>query len=313
MAHYVMERFRETQLSSFWNYRLDANLDGALDWTERRGFLERMRGWNEGQARLAQVLNSAEGYRFKSGFNDSLQGYETHLARLGFPRSGSSDYEFSGLDGYPFMMQANEFELIQSLDGATIPSFSNNNKNTPYLPHIPADRRLCYFDIDYCLGPQFTDESIPYLDKTTTSQIFEDLAFEKFQCGDCLLHMLRQSSSTTSSAKSSSSSSSSSAGGPGLGGEILPLNTQSPAFRQVIVDLNKYNFVIASSPYSFVQLQEPQEARTKLDNIQSREYIEAFFCINDNLGENQTAVEQIRRIFANFLESRFPTPSPWEK
>ncbi|KAG0290511.1 Xanthine phosphoribosyltransferase 1 [Linnemannia gamsii] len=306
MAHYVMERLRETQLSSFWNYRLDFNLDGVLDWTERRKFLERMQRWNEGQARLAEVLNSAQGHDSASGFNDALQGYETHLARLGLPRSGSSEYKLSGLDGYPFMTQADVFELIQSLDGATIPSFSTNSQKTPYQPHVPVDRRLCYFNIDHCLGPQFSDKTIPYLNKTISSQIFEDLAFTKFQCGDCLLHMLRQSSSPTSSTKSSSTSSA------GLGGEILPLNTQSLAFREVIADLHKYNFVIADSPYSFIQLQEPQEAKNKLDHIQSREYIEAFFCINDNVGENPTKVDQIRGIFADFLETRFPIPSPWE-
>ncbi|KAF9341775.1 Xanthine phosphoribosyltransferase 1 [Linnemannia elongata] len=310
MAHYVMERLRETQLTSFWNYRLDANLDGVLDWAERRTFLDRVRTWNEGQAKIAELLNSPQGYKFVSGFNNSLIDHEAHLARLGFPRSGSSDYKLSGLDGYPFMIQANEFELIESLDGTTIPSTSPPSKlDTPYSPYFPVDHRLCYFDIDLCLGPQFSDKSIPALNKTTSTQIFEDLAFTNFQCGDCLLHMLRQSSSPTSSTSSTSKSSS----GPGLGSEILPLDTQSPAFRQVIADLNKYNFVIATSTYSFVQLQEAQDARNKLDLIKNREYIEAFFCINDNAGDNPTTVDQIRTVFADFLEARFPTPSPWEK
>ncbi|KAF9150883.1 Xanthine phosphoribosyltransferase 1 [Linnemannia schmuckeri] len=311
MAHYVMERLRETQLASFWNYRLDANLDGTLDWAERNQFLDRLRTWNGAQAKIAELLNSAQGYKFVSGFNTSLKDHEALLARLGFPRSGSSDYKLSGLDGYPFMIQTNEFELIQSLNGTTTPpSPPPSNKDAPYSPYFPVDHRLCYFDIDRCLGPQFSDKSIATLDKQTSSQIFEDLAFAKFQCGDCLLHMLRQSSSLTSPTRSTSSSS---GGSSGLGGEILPLSTQSPAFRQVIADLNKYNFVIATSPYSFVQLHEPQDARTKLDLIKSREYVEAFFCINDNAGENPTTVDQIRAVFADFLEARFPTPSPWEK
>ncbi|KAF8945460.1 Xanthine phosphoribosyltransferase 1 [Haplosporangium gracile] len=311
MAHYVMERLRETQLASFWNYRLDANLDGILDWAERSQFLDRIRTWNGAQAKIAELLNSAQRSKFVSGFNTSLKDHEAHLARLGFSRSGSSDYRLSGLDGYPLMIQTNEFELIQSLDGTTIPSFTPpSNKDVPYSPYFPVDHRLCYFDIDRCLGSQFSDKSIATLDKQTSFQIFEDLAFTKFRCGDCLLHMLRQSSSLTSPTRSTSSSSE---GNLGQGGEILPLNTQSPAFRQVIADLNKYNFVIATSSYSFVQLQEPQDARTKLDLIKSREYVEAFFCINDNAGENPTTVDQIRAVFADFLEARFPTPSPWEK
>ncbi|KAG9065124.1 Xanthine phosphoribosyltransferase 1 [Linnemannia hyalina] len=310
MAHYVMERLRETQLASFWNYRLDANMDGVLDWDERSRFLDRVRTWNEGQAKTAELLNSAQGYTFVSGFNSSLKDYEANLAKLGFPRSGSSDYKLSGLDGYPFMIKTNEHELIQSLDGTTIPtSAPPSNKDIPYMPTFSVDHRLCYFAIDQCLGPQFSNESILTLNKTTSTQIFENLAFAKFQCGDCLLHMLRQSSSPSSSTSSTSKSSR----GPGLGSEILPLNTQTPAFRNVIADLSKYNFVVATSPYSFVQLHEPQDARRKLDLIKSREYMEAFFCINDNAGENPTTVDQIRAVFADFLNARFPTPSPWEK
>ena len=123
MAHYVMERLRETQLGSFWNYRLDANLDGVLDWAERTRFLDRVRTWNEGQAKAAELLNSAQGSNFVSGFNNSLKDHEAHLARLGFPRSGSSEYRLSGLDGYPFMIKANELELIRSLDGTTFQAY----------------------------------------------------------------------------------------------------------------------------------------------------------------------------------------------
>ncbi|KAF9085032.1 hypothetical protein BGX23_010018, partial [Mortierella sp. AD031] len=94
---------------------------------------------------------------------------------------------------------------------------------------------------------------------------------------------------------------------------ILPLNTKSTAFREVAEDLAKYNYVVATSPYSFIGLTEPQDATNKLNHIKNRQYIEAFFCINDNAGDNPKVVDQIRQIFADFLEARFPIPSPWEK
>ncbi|KAK3846979.1 MAG: hypothetical protein J3R72DRAFT_432836 [Linnemannia gamsii] len=330
MAHYVMERLRETQLASFWNYRLDANLDGTLDWAERSAFVDRVREWNRGQGELVDVIKTPMAYFYVKEFNNSLKGHDANLQRLGFPRSGSTDYKSSGLDGYPFMIQPNDNDVLRGDDfiGITSPSStppSYDNK-TPYLPDVPLEHRLCHIDIHHCLGPKFLDPSIPIIDKTTSAQIFEDLAFSNFQCGDCLLHMLLQpttttttaSTSTTPTTTSSSSSSSSSSYPPkptssGLGAEILPLNTQSQAFRQVIADMSKYNFVVASSPYSFVQLQEPAGARTKLDNILNREYVEAFFCINDNAGDNPRTVHLIREVFANFLETRFPTSSPWEK
>ncbi|KAF9108296.1 Xanthine phosphoribosyltransferase 1 [Mortierella sp. GBA35] len=290
MAHYVIERLRETQLSSFWNYRLDANLDGTLSWAERHLLIERIRRWNQAQQYLAESLTDPveSAYLPVSGFNNSLTDHELKLQRLGYPRSGSSDYKLSGLDGFPFMLQSTvqDFTKTPGKTGAA----------TPYLPHFPVERRTCHLDIDYCLGPQFTDENITVLDKAASTQIFEDLAFAKFRCGDCLLHMLRQSSKL-----------------PGLGSEILPLNTKSTAFREVAEDLAKYNYVIATSPYSFIGLTEPQDATNKLNHIKNRQYIEAFFCINDNAGDNPKVVDQIRQIFADFLEARFPIPSPWEK
>ncbi|KAF9912139.1 Xanthine phosphoribosyltransferase 1 [Linnemannia zychae] len=312
MAHYVMERLRETQLASFWNYRLDANLDGTLDWAERSAFVDRVREWNEEQGKLVEIVKGPLAYTYLNGFNSSLNGYEANLQRLGFPRSGSSDYKLSGLDGYPFMIEPKNLDLLRDdsdTTGSSTPS-SYDNK-TPYQTSVPTEHRLCRIDINYCLGPQFTDPSIPTLDKATSDQIFEDFAFSKFQCGDCLLHMLlAPASSYTSSHFSSSSPPKQSSG---LGAEVLPLDTQSAAYRQVIADMSKFNFVVAASPYSFVQLQGPVDARSKLDGIQSREFIEAFFCINDNAGGSATTVSQIREVFAKFLETRFPTPSPWEK
>ncbi|KAG0270816.1 Xanthine phosphoribosyltransferase 1 [Linnemannia exigua] len=322
MAHYVMERLRETQLASFWNYRLDANLDGTLDWAERSAFVDRVREWNRGQGKLVDIIKGPLAYVYVNRFNNSLKGHEVNLQRLGFPRTGSSDYKLSGLDGYPFMIQPNDNDLLRGDDYIDIasppPVPPSYDSKTPYLSDAPLEHRLCHIDIHHCLGPQFLDPSIPTIDKTTSTQIFEDFAFSKFQCGDCLLHMLLQPTSTTYPTSTTTTSSSSSSSPPkptsnGLGAEILPLNTQSPAYRRVIADMSKYNFVVATSSYSFVQLQEPANARTTLDNIRSREYVEAFFCINDNAGENPKTVHQIREIFANFLEARFPTSSPWEK
>ncbi|KAF8949342.1 Xanthine phosphoribosyltransferase 1, partial [Haplosporangium bisporale] len=102
--------------------------------------------------------------------------------------------------------------------------------------------------------------------------------------------------------------------GEGLSSEILPVDSTSGAYKTVIADLAKYNYVVATSQYSFIQLQTPQTAARDLDRILSHRYYEAFFCINDNVsGDDSQAERQVREIFHAFLEDRFSTPSPLEK
>ncbi|KAF9308830.1 Xanthine phosphoribosyltransferase 1 [Podila horticola] len=275
MAHYVLEKARETMLSSYWMYRLDANQDGSLSWAERDVLIQRVQAWNaaqEANRRKSQLPN------FNRTFYGFMDNYDQDLNKAGFELSGSSDYHVSGLDGYPFMLV-----------------YGNTSKavfyspTTPYTVQEPAQYKTCQFDVDFCLGGQFTDQGVAELDMATSQSVFKRLAFQEFHCGDCLLHILRQTSTA-----------------PGLG--------TTGAYKTVTADLAKYNYVIATSQYSFVQLQTPQTAAGDLDRIMTHRYYEAFFCINDNVDDDDPRAEQsVREIFHAFLEDRFSTPSPWEK
>ncbi|KAG0037142.1 hypothetical protein BGZ82_003056, partial [Podila clonocystis] len=283
MAHYVLEKARETMLSSYWMYRLDANQDGSLSWLERDALIQRVQAWN-----AAQDANKRHGLLadFNRTFMGFMDGYDQDLNNGGFDLSGSSDYHVSGLDGYPFML-----------------AYGNTSKavyhspTTPYMVQEQSQHKTCQFDVDFCFGGQFTDQGIAELDTATSQSVFKRLAFQEFHCGDCLLHILRQTSTA-----------------PGLGSEILPVDSTSGAYKTVTADLAKYNYVVATSQYSFIQLQTPQSATRDLDRILTHRYYEAFFCINDNVSDDDPRAEQdVREIFHGFLEDRFSTPSPWEK
>ncbi|KAF9202892.1 Xanthine phosphoribosyltransferase 1 [Haplosporangium sp. Z 27] len=275
MAHYVLERQREIQLSSFWFNRLDANNDGALDWSEREQLIQKIEHWNQ-----------ASDSRSTKDFSSFLKNNEANLNQLGFPHSGSSIYRLSGLDGFPFMIKgANTSRSIQ-----------DTPINKPYLPLESTAIRECKLDIDFCFSPDFRNQTLEKLDVTTTADIFQRMAFAEFHCGDCLLHILRQSATE-----------------PGLGSEILPLDKESDVYKTVTADMAKYNYVIATSPYSFVQLQEPYASQQSLAEILSKKDSEAFFCINDNINDNPRIMGPIQSIFKQFLNERFPIPSPWEK
>ncbi|KAI1310802.1 Xanthine phosphoribosyltransferase 1 [Mortierella claussenii] len=283
LAHYVMERLRETQLTSFWFHRLDADQDGQLDWSERERLLKRIDDWNQIENRHRAFYPPLP---YFDNFTSYLDGYQDRLQQLGYGATGSSIYRQSGLDGYPFILK----------NANTTRSHWVAEDVRPYLVYDEVQLKTCHFDVDFCLGSEFKNSAVPSIDLNRSSEIFERMAFSEFHCGDCLLHMLRQSSTE-----------------PGLASEILPVNTTSESYARVVQDLKKYNYVVASSSYSFVQLGDPISSRSNLNQILTNPDTESFFCINDNAGDNPQVVQMIQQVFKDFLETRFAFPSPWEK
>lgn len=49
MAHYVVEKLRETQLESYWIHWLDQNINVALSWSEREIVISLVQSWNLNQ------------------------------------------------------------------------------------------------------------------------------------------------------------------------------------------------------------------------------------------------------------------------
>ncbi|KAF8916353.1 hypothetical protein BGZ52_000286, partial [Haplosporangium bisporale] len=155
MAHYVFEKERETMLSSYWMYRLDANQDGSLSWSERDTLIQRIQAWNaaqEANKRQNQLAN------FNRTFYGFVDGYELDLNTGGFELSGSSDYHVSGLDGYPFMLAYGDTSKSVQL-----------SPTTPYTVQDQTQHKTCQFDVNFCLGSQFMDKEVAELD-TVTSQ-----------------------------------------------------------------------------------------------------------------------------------------------
>jgi hypothetical protein len=279
MAHYVLERQRETQLDSFWQYRLDANQDGVLDWNEREQLIQRIDLWNK----LNQV-RTRDGQVESLSSPSFLDEADVYLRQLGMEPSGSTTYMLSGMDGFPFMLK-----------NASTASSILGQEQIPYVAADEPKSRTCQLDLDFCLGSAFQDEKIQALDKTTSSKIFQRLAFKEFHCGDCLLLMLRQTAKE-----------------PGLASDIMPLNKSSEAFAKVSNDLAKYNYVVGASYYSFVQLDDIPGSRSVLAGIMSRKDTDTFMCINDHIINDPIIQQTVRDSFQTFLDNRFPTPSPWE-
>ncbi|KAG0378271.1 hypothetical protein BGX24_004291 [Mortierella sp. AD032] len=188
MAHYTIERLRETQLRSFWRYRVDHNANGDLEWAERWALVSLIEDWNANggginRQRTGQEVDHSP--QFLSGFRQVLEktGYGDTQ------EEPATRYVFSGMEGYPF--------LIPNAD--TSKSIHNPNRtearamqklNTDYSV-MPADR-TCTFDPDFCLGSQFLERR-GALGKKYAEKIFKRMAFDEFHCGDCLLQIALQS------------------------------------------------------------------------------------------------------------------------
>ncbi|KAF9130908.1 Xanthine phosphoribosyltransferase 1 [Mortierella sp. 14UC] len=286
MAHYVIERLRETQLTSYWKYRLDRNQDGNLDWSEREELIRRI---EEYHATLPKELISKKRI-FPSPidpkFQSFLQSYDKKLESVGIPGANKrTSYDQSGMDGYPFMIRGADLSRSSSYIRARVPP----------SPRTKASRRQCLFDIDFCLGPQFRNKTITTIDSSTsTGSIFERLAFAEYHCGDCLLHIIRRSNPT-----------------PGMS-SVLPLDRHSAAYTQVVRDMAKYNYVIGRAQFTFVQLTTGDKSEKSLQRLMERNETDTFFCVNDGVPDSPLIAKRVRGLFAGFLETRLPKPSPWE-
>ncbi|KAG0290948.1 Xanthine phosphoribosyltransferase 1 [Dissophora globulifera] len=282
LAHYVMERFRETQLTSYWKYRLDRNQDGKLDWEERQQLIRMVDQYDIMQQEKQKNM-PPPGQPVNSTFPSFLKQHVERLESVGLLWTNETWYALTGMDEYPFM-----------LSYGNLKKSSKHQEISPYL--IPQVRRKCKFELDFCLGADFKNSSIGTLDASTgKGSIFERLAFTEFHCGDCLLHMVRQTSEV-----------------PGMSA-LMPEDRTSPQFRAVVRDLRKYNYVIGQSQFSFLQLRNGVQEQHSLARLMEERDKKTFFCVNDDIQDHRLIVERVKSAFSEFLEVRLPVASPWEK
>jgi hypothetical protein len=287
LAHYVMERLRETQLTSYWTYRLDRNQDGRLDWEEREVLIRMVEEYAETFPKVAN-RKMVVPYPIDTAFKSFLQEpYDKKLESVGIPWTGQTTYDQSGMDGYPFMIRGADLSR----------SSSNQFSRQPSSTKTDPSRRQCQFDIDFCLGPQFRNKTAPAVDSSTgKGSAFERLAFTEYHCGDCLLHIVRRRSTR-----------------PGMS-SVMPLQDQdSEAYSKVAQDMAKYNYVIGRSQFTFMQMTTGDKSEAGLKRLLEKNQTETYFCVNDDVPDSPLIAKRVRGLFARFLETRLPNPSPWEK
>ncbi|KAF9905084.1 hypothetical protein EC991_002037 [Linnemannia zychae] len=190
MAHYTIERLRETQLRSFWRYRIDYNGNGVLEWEERWALFALTRDW----ARGGGIVNVQRMRVNPQSVPHFVTNNKDILHRTGYrdaDQPSGISYEVSGMDGSPHLIPfANTSESI-----ATAININNNTRKTvgSYDSFgVPPVDKGCYFDLDFCLGRKFMTRH-GTLSHEDGEEVFKRLAFKEYHCGDCLLQIALQS------------------------------------------------------------------------------------------------------------------------
>ncbi|KAF9917333.1 Xanthine phosphoribosyltransferase 1 [Lobosporangium transversale] len=287
MAHYVMEKLRETQLESYWFHRLDENKNGVLDWNERKRLILLVEDWNRNE----QLPDALKEHHSRPTM---LTDHADILSKAGLPLSGSTIYRLAGLDGYPFLLknantsQTIPLEPVVSADGKPL------QPQIPYKGYEQPGVRTCKLDLAFCFGNEFLSPVVTSIPVSQAREIFQRLAFNEFHCGDCLLEILTQHPEAGIS-------------------EWMPSDEESEAFKEVVRKVQRYNYILSTSDYSFFALYNVAKAKANIANLMKYRNSKAFFCINDDIGDNPTLQSEIQYIFSDFLHQRFPNPSPWEK
>lgn len=292
MAHYVIEMLRETQLESYWRYRLDANQDGVIDYNERQALLDMVKSWN-----LNQELPEGSPERKQHTRPTILDSHKLILQKVGVQMSGSTEYRHAGLDGFPFMIPTADTSKTIPLLPIKNAEGKSDDPQKPYKSYEKPQERTCQLNVEFCFGREFMDTNqTSTLSIHQSQQIFNRIAKAEFHCGDCLLELLMQHPSNQ--------------GGMSA---ILPRDERSDAFQRVIRNLDRYNYVLGTSTYWFIALQGPEQSQDQLKGLKDNRSHIAYFCINDDFPDDAKLQTTMHGMFRDFLDERFPLSSPWER
>lgn len=319
-THYVIERHREMLLLSFFVARSDTDLDGVLSWREREQMLRGL-----GMTPHGEPPALVRGFSRRLPVRQTLSKVmETELARAGLNRPSLTEIEFTSLDGYG--------------------SYGFHNapfRETAEQPAGPA----CNFRVWYCLGSHFARPNA----SVSTNDLFRRIAFEKRDCGDCaLLHLVGLSGPTGLSALLPSSMAPERLSPiEDVAGEDMMkakswreadftayarrLAKSDDGLRTSIERLLlKYAYTLGNTPYALVSLKRADDIPDQLADLGPRiaelfdepddqaaaarrrtQVTVSTFVLNDDLAADE--VVEADEILADFFETMWPEPAPWEQ
>ncbi|KAG9003573.1 hypothetical protein FRB93_010991 [Tulasnella sp. JGI-2019a] len=306
-THYVVERWREALLWSFMVGRIGGD-NGDWDFD---------RAWRElGGDDDDENLLVTRGVRDTLGELEAFQANDTSMPK------GKTTYQFSSFDGYPY----------SNLGPHGYRSFPTFTTKTTAQPRIQHPAMMCTLNSYRCFNlPEDIDPGSPAV---SASEMFKHVAFRNPDCGDCIISALvTRSGSLGLDAflpgqnrvfpQSIIKDSKASPEPPRLpltpqwNATDFSLRSISPPSGMSVREwavraIHRYRFVLGGTPVTFAQLESKRNAeRTfkKLNGQQNTVNEPAIICINDDV---VTGANDVRKLFRQWMQSKWPRAPAWE-
>ncbi|KAH9933272.1 hypothetical protein B0H21DRAFT_780951 [Amylocystis lapponica] len=301
LAHFVVERAREALL---WSWVV-GRVGGTDDvW----GVEEAARAWAE----VGGVWGE-EGVFVQSEWRDTLQAdrIERGWRESGLGEPSRTSYVFSSLDGYPYT-------TLGVTGQKRWPSLSLDTRDGE-LPRCKLSYAECFVVQDFEGDP------------SRASEVFKNLAFRKPRCGDCVILALVKASGHLGlsaflpSAARSLPSLAGTVPGPSHDTPHLPVigdwedgvfsledvigNVDLSVREWTLQLLQRYRFVIGSTPSLFERISSPRQTSIVLTRIE-RNTDAAMVCINDDVAR---ANDQVTVLFKMWQDRIWSQPAAWER
>lgn len=154
------------------------------------------------------------------------------------------------------------------------------------------------FDVNDCLAPGFSASSTFAQERTpifSTATIFDRVARQQPECGDCLIKILLHRVKT------------------GLG-PLMPLPNQLKEHEIVVKALMRYQYVINEPDGLFVMVTDAEQVDTTLiKRLLIKKKQVGQLCLNDDVSTNDHAeLKELHSSMTALFEGLFPTPSRFE-
>ena len=156
------------------------------------------------------------------------------------------------------------------------------------------------FDTEDCLGPGFSirgSDAVARNPAFASAAVFDRVARQSPRCGDCLLKLILNRRRS------------------GLG-TLLPSPDTKPKQRDIVVKaLMKFQYTVVSPDAFFYMVTDAEQARHALLKPYIKQKKKAGqLCLNDDVvTQDDTELEELKKVMSAFFEGMFPEPSTYEK
>ncbi|KAI8994106.1 hypothetical protein BD414DRAFT_273374 [Trametes punicea] len=299
-AHYIIERAREALLWA-WTVGRIGKMDDT--WSEE----ETERAWHElGRSFSGDSENEliVQSYPRDTLDHDRV---ERNLREAGYDPNIRTEYLFSSMDGFPYGY------------------FGLKGKNGWAAYGVNDARPRCTIRRNECFDVKGPDGGQPH-----ASDVFKHIAFEKPECGDCVILALVQASGPlglSAFLPSEERRIEIDADYSDSEGLIphLPLvkdwhegqfalqdvmrHARTTSVREwSLMVLQRYRYVLGDTPSVFERLLSYSQVRAVLRSIDNKKDV-ALLCLNDDLGKDDP---RVAKLFIDWQEKKWPHAALWE-